>query len=75
MVDVGVLVEGEPGSADAEPAEAAGCQSDREDAVRLGSGRLAGAGDDGGPDPVALGVVGVFEEEAFELAWPHVCGR
>jgi len=53
-------------------AQAADGEAEREDPVRLGGIRLAGAIDDGGPDPVALRVVGVFDQEALELARGHV---
>lgn len=75
VVDVvGVVVVGQ-GDAFAGAAQAAGGEADREEPVLLGGGGLAGAGDDGGPNLVALGVVGVFEQEPQEHAGPHVLGR
>jgi hypothetical protein len=75
VVDVGGVVVVGQGDALAGAAQAAGGEADREEPVRLGGGGPAGAGDDGGPDLVALRVVGVFEQEPQEHAGPHVLGR
>ncbi|WP_092547215.1 hypothetical protein [Actinoplanes derwentensis] len=75
MVDVGGVVAVGQNDALARAAQAASGEADREEPVRLGSRGPAGAGDDGGPDLVALGVVGVFEQEPQKHAGPHVPGR
>ncbi|MGW5080327.1 hypothetical protein [Micromonospora echinospora] len=75
VVDVGGVVAVGPDNALAGAAQAAGGEADREEPVRLGSRRTAGTGDDRGPDPVALWVVGVFEQEPQEHAGTHVPGR
>ncbi|MEU4243461.1 hypothetical protein [Actinoplanes sp. NPDC026619] len=75
VVDVGGVVVVCKGDAFAGAAQAAGGEADRKEPVRLGGGVPAAASDDGGPDLVALGVVGVFEQEPQERAGPHVLGR
>ncbi|MBW6434513.1 hypothetical protein KZ829_12300 [Actinoplanes hulinensis] len=75
VVDVGGVVAVGQDDALAGAAQAAGGEADREEPVRLGGGGPAGAGDYGGPDLVALRVVGVFEQEPQEHAGTHVLGR
>ncbi|WP_109591732.1 hypothetical protein [Actinoplanes xinjiangensis] len=75
VVDVGGVVAVGQDDALAGAAQAANGEVDREEPVGLGSRWPAGAGDDGGPDLVPLGVVGVFEQEPQEHAGPHVPGR
>jgi hypothetical protein len=75
VVDVGGVVAVSQDDALTGAAQAAGGEADREEPVGLGGGGPAGAGDDGGPDLVALRVVGVFEQEPQKRAGAHVLGR
>lgn len=63
VVDVGGVVATSQDDALSGVAQAAGGEADREEPVRLGGSGPACAGDDGGPDLVALRIVGVFEQE------------